>query len=180
MSSKIPTVVIVLAGIIATIYLICSMTLLSSIIAWLSLEFSIELPCALSFVIGTLSLLGGILAILMVGISRLRRVLGLVFLIVAVIVVMAGVGLVVPFALTYLGGDERLIGQICNDCNELGRATQQCVDLCNDECCFVNMSEPLILVFVAATGTAVVNSIVGLAVGVVHLYITPWSSSKQH
>lgn len=171
---------VVLAIIIAIVYLLSSMALLSSIIAWISVDFSLELPCALSFAVGTLSLVASFLAVLMVEVARLKRTLGFLFLLVAVVVVMVGVGLVVPFVLSYLDGDERIIGRVCSECEDLGRATPRCVELCNDECCFLNLSEPLILVFVAATGAAIVNSVLGLALGLVHVYCTCCSSEKQH
>ena len=177
MSGKLPIPVVVLAAMVATLYLISSMGLFSSIIAWISLEFVVDYAGPLAFVIGTLSLAAAIVAILMVGISRLRQALLLLFVILAVITVLASLGLGVLFGLYYIGDEDDFIGgDICDDCEQLGMETQECVDSCNDECCFTDMSGPLAIVFLAFTATALIASILGLIIAV---YQTCTSGGKQ-
>lgn len=170
MAAKTPVCIVVLAAIVSTLYLISAMGLLSSIIAWLSLEFTADLPGALSFTVGVLALGAGLTAILMVGISRLRKCLGLLFLLLAIIVILAGVGLLTPFTINYIDTGDDAIGQICDDCEQLGMATIECVQLCKDECCFTDMSGPLSIVILAFTATALAASVIGLGVVVAHLY----------
>ncbi len=171
MAHKLPVVVVVFAAIVAALYLLCAMALLSSIIAWISLEFDLQYAAPLAFVVGFLSLAAGVVAILMVGISRLKQFLGFVFLAITVLVILASIGLGLLFGLQYVGDKEDIVsGNICDDCDHQGMQTQRCVDQCSDECCFTEKSDPLTIIFLAATGTALLASIVGLGVAVLHLY----------
>ena len=175
MAQKVPVAVVVLASIVAGFYLISSMMLLSSIIAWLSLNFSSAvLPSALAFVIGFLSLVGSFLAILMVGISHLRRILGFVFLALTIITLLACIGLLTPYAIDFQ--------TFCNDCSRLyTEHTIQCVENCNDECCFTDMSMPLVLIFITFSAVSLLTSIVGIGVAVAHLFFTRRSDDlKKH
>lgn len=175
MAQKVPVAVVVLASIVAGFYLISSMMLLSSIIAWLSLDFSSAvLPSALAFVIGFLSLVGSFLAILMVGISHLRRILGFVFLALTIITLLACIGLLTPYAIDFQ--------TFCNDCSRLyTEHTIQCVENCNDECCFTDMSMPLVLIFITFSAVSLLTSIVGIGVAVAHLFFTRRSDDlKKH
>ena len=175
MAQKVPVVVVVLASIVAGFYLISSMMLLSSIIAWLSLDFSSAVqPSALAFAIGFLSLVSSFLAILMVGISHLRRILGFVFLALAVITLLASIGLLTPYAIDFQ--------TFCNECSRLyTEHTIQCVENCDDECCFTDMSMPLVLIFITFSAVSLLTSIVGIGVAVAHLFFTRRSDDmKQH
>lgn len=100
----------------------------------------------------------------------LRKCLGLLFLLLAIIVILAGVGLLTPFTINYIDTGDDAIGQICDDCEQLGMATIECVQLCKDECCFTDMSGPLSIVILAFTATALAASVIGLGVVVAHLY----------
>lgn len=146
------------------------MALFSSIIAWLSLDFSVNLAAPLAFIIGFLSLISAIVGILMEGVAHIRRCLGFTFLVLTVALILTSVGLLLPFILLYNGGNESLIGEICSDCDQFGKRTQTCVDDCEDECCFTDMSELLATVFVAFTGLSLVASVIGLGTAVVHLF----------
>ncbi len=171
MARKLPVVVVVCAAIAAALYLLCAMALLSSIIAWISLEFDLQYAAPLAFVVGLLSLASGIMAILMVGISRLKQVLGFVFLALTILVVLASIGLGLLFGLQYVGDDDDIVsGNVCDDCDHQGMETRQCVDQCSDECCFTDKSDPLAIVFLAGAGTALLASIVGIGVAVLHLH----------
>jgi len=172
MAPKVPILIVVFASTVAAFYLISAMVLLSSIIAWLSLEFSPLLPSALAFVIGLLSLLSSFLAILMVGISHLRRILGFVFLALTVVTLLASIGLLTPYAIQFQ--------TFCNDCDQVEH-TIQCVDNCNDECCFTEMSMPLALIFITFSAVSLLTSVAGIAVATAHLFFSRMSDDvKQH
>ena len=170
MSSKIPLPIVFLVGLVATVYLLCSMALFSSIIAWIALDFSSNIAAPLAFVVGFLSLLGAVIGILMEGVTRIRRCLGFTFLILAVAIILTSIGLLIPFILLYNGGNSSFIGEFCDDCEQFGKRTQACVDICDDECCFTDMSEPLAIVLVAASGLSLVASVIGLGTSVAHLF----------
>lgn len=171
MARKLPAVVVVFAAIAATLYLLCAMALLSSIIAWISLEFDLEYAAPLAFTVGLLSLAAGIVAILMVGISRLKQLFGFIFLMLTVLIMLTSIGLGVLFGLEYIGDKDDLVsGNVCDDCDHQGMDTQLCVDQCSDECCFTDKSDPLAIIFLAGAGTALIASVVGLGVVVLHLY----------
>ena len=182
MSSKIPLPVVTLVVLVSTIYLICSMVLFSSIIAWISLEFSTSLAAPLAFIVGVLSLIAAIVGILMEGVARIRRCLGFTFLVLTVALILTTIGLLVPFVLIYNGGNTSLIGEICGDCDDFGKRTQTCVDDCLDECCFTDMSEPLVILLGASTGLSLVASVIGLGTAIAHLFFAfrlPSNSGKR-
>ena len=182
MTSKIPLPVVVLVGVVSTLYLICAMVLFSSIIAWISLEFSPSLAGPLAFIIGSLSLASAIVGILMEGVTHFRRTLGFIFLLLTVGLILTSVGLLVPFIVIYNGGDSSLIGEICSNCEQLGERTQLCVDECNDECCFTDMSEPLAAVLITFTAISLLASVIGLGTAVAHLFFAfryPSHSGKK-
>ena len=178
MASKIPLPVVILVGLVSIIYLICSMVLLSSIIAWISLDFSPTLAGPLAFVTGTLSLAAAVVGILMEGVTRLRRGLGFLFLLLNVGTILTTIGLLVPFVLIYNGGSSDFIALFCDDCDQFGEKTQVCVDKCNDECCFTDMSEPLAVILTAFTGGSLLASVLGVGASVAHLVYAFKISSK--
>ena len=183
MTSKIPLPVVILVGVVSTLYLLCAMVLLSSIVAWISLDFSPNLAGPLAFIIGSLSLISAIVGILMEGFTRFRRFFGFMFLLLTVGLILTSVGLIVPFIILYNGGNTSLVGEICDDCEQFGKRTQNCVDECNDECCFTDMSEPLATVLIAFTGLSLVASMIGLGTAVAHLFFAfrlPSRGSKKH
>ena len=154
----------------ALLYSVCSMGLLTCIIAWLSLEFSTILPSILAFVLGLLTLLAAFVAVLMTGFAQLSRVFGWLFLIMTVLIIMASVGLVVPFGLQYgTAGSTDMIGAICDDCEQQGMKTVECVELCQDECCFTDWSAPLSLGFIVLSGLAFFTGLAGIPAGLAHL-----------
>ena len=106
----------------------------------------------------------------MEGVTHFRRTLGFVFLLLTVGLILTNVGLLVSFIFIYSGGDSSLIGEIYSDCDGLGERTQSCVDECNDECCFTDMSEPLAAVLIAFTGISLITSVIGLETAVAHLF----------
>ena len=182
MSSKVPLPVVFLVGLVATIYLLCSMVLLSSTVAWISLEFTPTLAGPLGFAIGILSLFAAIIGILMEGVTRITRCLGFTFLVLTVTLILVSIGLLVPFVLLYNGANQSLIGEYCDDCEQFGKKTQTCVDNCDDECCFTDMSEPLATVLIAAAGLSLLTSVVGLGTAIAHLFFSfrlPSKPSKR-
>ena len=68
--------VLIATSVLAVIYLLSSMVLLSSINAWLSVDFSGPLPLVLGFLLVIISLVDAVAAILLVGIARIRKTLG--------------------------------------------------------------------------------------------------------
>ena len=173
MASKIPVPVAILASLVSLLYLISAMVLLSSIIAWLSVDFSGPLPHALGFAVGVLSLLGALIGILMVGIPHLRRTFGFIFLATTVVTLFACIGLIVPFIISF--------ASFCQDCDQEER-TRECLNSCDDECCFTDVSMPLAIIFIAFTGTALFTSILGTIIAVPYIWYGGQNtgSRKQH
>ena len=182
MTRKIPLPIIVLVGVVSTLYLICSMILFSTIIVWISLDFSPNLAGPLAFIVGSLSLISAIIGILMVGISRLKKSLGIVFFLLTLGLILITVGLTILFMMLYDGGNADVIGKMCEECEQFGKRTQVCVDHCNDECCFTNYSEPLAFILIALTGLSLLTSVVGLGTAVAHLSFAfrPPHNVKNH
>jgi hypothetical protein len=172
MSAKVPLPVLFLVGAVATLLLLCSMALFSAAVAWISLDFSSTLAAPLAFVVGFLSFLAAVVGILMEGVTRITRCLGFTFLTLTVALILTSIGLLVPFVLIYNGGSESLIGEFCDGCDQFGKRTQTCVDDCDDECCFTNMSEPLAMVLIASAGLSLVTSVVGLGTAIAHLFFS--------
>lgn len=170
--AKVPAFVVGLACITTIAFLISAMFLLSSIIVWLSVDFSGPLPHILGFVIGVLSLLDAFTAILMMGFSQMRKSLGFIFMIMTVITVLASVALLVPYILSFT--------TFCSDCVEM-ELTQECVDACDDECCFKNFSMPLAIIFISCSGVTLVSSLLGFSVAVPYIwYAYTGHTSKQN
>ena len=159
--AKVPVLVVVMACTTGVLFLLSSMFLLSSIIVWLSLEFSGPLPHILGFVVGVISLLDAFIAILMIGIPHLRKTLGFVFLIASVVSLFASIALLVPFILSFT--------TFCGDCTQMEH-TLECVQACNDECCFTNLSLPLAIVFIVFTAITLLSSLAGIAVAVPYIW----------
>ena len=177
MVSKIPLPLVVFVSIL---YLFCSMALLSAAVAWVSLQFTPTLIAPLAFGVGILSLLAAIIGILMEGVPRVTRCLGFTFLILTIALILISIALLVPFVLLYNGGSDSLIGEYCVNCDQFGSKTQTCVDNCDDECCFTDLSEPLATVLIAAGGIALLNSIVGLGTAIAHLFFAFKVPSQPH
>lgn len=166
--SSVPRSLAALACLVAASSLLCAMVLLSTIVAWLSVEFSGPLPHALGFILGVLSLLNAILAIFMMGLDTLRRSFAFLLLVSSTVSLIAGVALMVPWVISY--------SSFCEECQE-PELTSACVEGCEDECCFRGVSVPLALVFLAASALVVVTSLGG--VGVAIPYARRGSSSES-
>lgn len=169
MTSKL---VVALGCVVSGLHLICAMVLISSIIAWLSLQFSSALPSALAFVVGVPCLICAIFSILMLGLPRHAGIFGTIFLILNIFIVLASAGLITPFILSYNHDMLTDIGTICTECRYTGNHTTVCVNNCLDECCFTEFSAPLTRVFLSFTGIAMVVSAVGVFIGLLHLFLT--------
>ncbi len=170
--AKVPGLVVGVACITAILFLLSAMFLLSSIIIWLSVEFSGPLPHILGFVVGILSLFDAFTAILMIGVSHMRKSLGFIFMIMSVITLLATVALLVPYILSFTA--------FCSDCDQT-ELTQECVEACNDECCFTNLSMPLAIIFIACSGVALLSSLLGFSVAVPYIwYAYTGRTSKQN
>ncbi len=170
--AKVPGLVVGLACITTILFLLAAMFLLSSIIIWLSIDFSGPLPHILGFVLGILSLLDALTAILMIGVSQMRKSLGFIFLIMSVVSLLASIALLVPYILSFT--------TFCNDCTEI-ELTQECVDACNDECCFMNYSMPLAIIFITCSGVTLLSSLLGFSVAVPYIwYAYTGHGSKQN
>ena len=172
MSSKIPLPVVCLVGLVATLYILCSMVLISSGVAWISLQFTPTITAPLAFGVGSLSLLAAIVGILMEGVTRFTRCLGFTFLTLTASLILVSVGVLIPFVLLYNGANESLIGEYCYKCEQYGRRTQTCVDNCDDECCFTDTSETLATVIIAGAGVSLLTSIVGLGTAIAQLFFS--------
>ena len=171
MASLFKKAIVVLGTIVSFLYLICTMGLLSSIIIWLSLEFTPALPSTLAFIIGVPCLASAIVGILMFGIPRREALFTVIFILLAIFTILAGVSVMGPFINLYTHERSDLIGEFCDDCDYIGKKTVICVDACHDECCFTNYSAPLVRVFIAFTATALAVSVAAVVIGFLHLYI---------
>ena len=140
-------------------YLISSMVLLSTIITWLSVDFSGPLPHLLAFVIGILSLIDAIFLLFLIGLNK--QSLGFLSLIVTVVTLLACIALLIPFLINFVN--------FCEDCTQ-EEETQDCVDSCFNECCFRDMSRPILIVFVAFSALALLSSIVGIVVSASYVF----------
>lgn len=162
-------VILVFGSLVSFLHLVCAMVLFSAIIVWLSLQFTVALPSALAFVVGIPCLLCSITAILMLGVRQHTSIFGIIFLILAVIIIIAGVAILTPFALAYNHDQLDLLGEICVDCSYVGNHTTMCQDSCLDECCFTQYSAPLTRIFLASTIVALAVSLVAILTGIAHL-----------
>jgi len=169
-----PKIIVTLIGIVNAGYLICAMVLYSSIIAWLSLEFSPSLPAAMAFIVGTLCLATAILGTIMFGGKETKDLFTALFILFSVFVLLASIGLLPPFASEfYSSSEDHSLGNTCDDCAETfgNDATLDCVRDCNDECCFTDLSSPLVRLLLAFVIIALIVSFIGTIVGGVHWYI---------
>jgi hypothetical protein len=155
------------------------MGLLSSIIIWLSLEFTPALPAALAFVIGIPCLACALVYILMFGIQERAVIFTVIYITIGIFLVVAGVSIMGPFIQLYTHEQSDLIGEFCTDCSHTGRKTLQCVQECHDECCFTNYSAPLSRAFVAFTAIALISSIANIVIGILNLIYIYMSSPSQ-
>lgn len=168
--ANIPIAVIIVTCLIAAIFILNSMFLLSSIIAWISVEFSGPIPHALGFILGILSLINAILSILMVGVERIKKSVALVFISTCIITFLASIGLFVPWVISY--------ASFCQECSE-PQQTFTCINECNDECCFMDTSRPLAIIFIVFSALTLLCSIVGICVAVPFLLYTSSAYSKK-
>ena len=169
MAITIRKVIFFFGSLVSFFHLVCAMVLFSSIIVWLSLEFTAPLPSALAFVVGIPCLLSSVTAILMLGVRRHNSIFGTIFLILAVVIIIAGVSILVPFTLDYNHDQLDLLGDICIDCGYVGNQTMTCKDSCLDECCFTQYSAPLTRIFLLSTLIALAVSIIAIITGIAHL-----------
>lgn len=162
-----------LLGIVDIIYVVCALILISSIIAWLSLQFSVDLPSALCFTAGALCLVTCIASVLLLTPQNPKLFCKVVYPLASLATAAATFGLLVAFSLRYAPGSEE---QVCSLCQQRGMATAECVSSCDDECCFTPISEPLIDVIIATASCVVLNSLFAFLFGTV--YILKSSLSK--
>ena len=168
-----PKLVVTLIAIVDIIYLVCAMVLYSSIIAWLSLEFTAALPTAMAFIVGTLCLATAVLGTIMFGGKETRDLFSALFVLFSVFVLLASIGLLPPFASEfYSTSAASSLGDTCNGCTELygNDAPAQCIDECNDECCFTDLSSSLVRLLFVFVIVALVVSFIGIILGVIHCY----------
>ena len=160
--SKISLLVTSIACLVAVSFLLCGMVLLSSIIVWLSVEFSGPIPHALGFILGLLSLLNCVLAILMIGLAKVRKAFAVVFVIANVLSLLASVALFIPWVILY--------SEFCEGCTE-PEISPSCIQECSDEpeCCFRDTSRPLAVIFVVFSALCLLLSVVGVCVAVPYL-----------
>ena len=155
---RIPTFVAVIASVISVIFLASAMVLLSTVIIWISLEFSGPIPHALGFILGILSLINSIVLIVVIGVPRIRKTLAFIFLVTSAVSLLAGAALIIPWVLEYT--------KFCDDC---GEQTPDCVNNCPQECCFTDQSRPLAITFMALSAIVILMSIVGVAISVPYM-----------
>ena len=163
-----PLALVCTATLTVALYLVSSMVLLSTIIAWISVDFSGPLPHLLGFAVGILSLIDVIALLLLIGLKNLRQTLGFLTLILTVITLLVSIALLIPFLISF--------ANFCEDC-DLEEKTMDCVDLCYDECCFRDMSRLISIVFIAFSALALFSSILGVLVSVSYLR---FSHRKQY
>ena len=182
MASLFYKIIIVLGTIVSLFHLLCAMGLFSSIIIWLSLEFSAALPSALAFVIGIPCLVCAVISILMFGIQERATLFTVFYIILGVFILIAGISILAPFIQFYTHERSDLIGDFCDDCEYLGKRTLACIENCHDECCFTNYSAPLSRAFIAFTSVALVVSVASIGIGIANLcvHITSKDQKKSH
>jgi len=170
--AKVPRLVVCIACITAILFLLSSMCLLSSIIVWLSVDFTGPLPYILGFLVGVLSLFVSFIGILMIGVSHMRKILGYFFLLMSIVTLIASAAVLVPFILSFT--------TFCTEC-EQAEQTVECVQACDDECCFTYLSFPLAVTFIAVAGVAVLSSLLGITVSLPYIWFAHTGhTSKKH
>lgn len=162
--------VAVVASVQVGMSLLCAMVLLSSIIAWISVHFSGPLPHILSFILGLLSLLNGIVTIFMIGITRFKKKVAITSLIVNIVTLLASIALFIPWVMEF--------ESFCKSCSE-PQQTQTCIDVCQDECCFIDMSRPIALVMVVFSAFTLLASFVGIVCAAIYLRFSSNSDSSK-
>ena len=160
-SGPIPVPLMCTATLTVAFYLISSMVLLSTIITWISVEFSGPLPHLLGFAVGILSLIDAIALLLLIGLKSLRQTLGFISLILTVVTLLVSIALLIPFLISF--------ASFCEDCTQ-EEQTVDCVNSCFDECCFRDMSRPILIVFIAFSVLALFSSILGILVSASYLF----------
>ena len=159
--AKISMPVVFTTYLVAASFLLSAMALLSSIIAWLSLEFSAPIPHALGFILGILSLVNAVLIILMQGIDKWQRTLALVAMLTSAISLLASVALFIPWVIVYVN--------FCENCEEEPQ-TMSCLNSCEqDECCFPDAGRPLAILFLAFSALVILTSLVSVVVTVLYV-----------
>lgn len=159
-SGSTPFLLVCSAAIDVTLFLLSSMILLSTIITWLSVEFSGPLPHLLGFIIGILSFVCAIAFLLLIGLKQYRQTFGFISLILTVVTFLASIALLIPLLITF--------SSFCEDCTALEQ-TQDCVDTCIYECCFRDMSRPILIVLIASSLLATLSCLLGLVVSLSYL-----------
>ena len=169
MKARLADVVTFLLGIVDVVYVACALILFSAIIAWLSLQFSVDLPAALCFTAGALSLVTGATSVLLLAPQKPNLFAKVVCPLASLVTAAATLGLLVAFSLSY-GPRSEL--QVCSQCPLRGTASAECVAGCHDECCFTTLSEPLVNVIIATAACVVLNSLLSFLFGTVYIYST--------
>lgn len=105
----------------------------------------------------------------MFGIPQRANILTLVYILLSLFIIFAGLAILGPFVVLYSDDQPEKIGDICEDCDHIGNRTQTCVDACHDECCFVNYSAPLSRVFIVLSAVALGVSVAGVTVGMLYI-----------
>ena len=155
-----PVALVCTATLTVAFYVVSSMVLLSTIITWISVEFSGPLPHLLGFAIGILSLIDAIALLLLIGLKNLRQTLGFISLILTVVTLLVSIALLIPFLISF--------ANFCEDCTQ-EEQTMDCVNMCFGECCFRDMSRPILIVFIAFSALALFSSILGILVSASYL-----------
>lgn len=154
-------VLVCIATLTVAFYVISSMVLLSTIITWISVKFSGPLPHLLGFAVGILSLIDAVALLLLIGLKSLRQTLGFLTLILTVVTLLVSIALLIPFLISFVS--------FCEDCTQ-EEETMDCVNSCFGECCFRDMSRPILIVFIAFSALALFSSILGVFVSASYLW----------
>ncbi len=168
--SRLQSVVGVISVVQLLGYLVCSMVLLSSIIAWISIHFSGPLPHVACFVLGLFSLISAIATILMLGVDQMKKMVTIGTLVCNIVTFVAGICLFIPLVISYDG--------FCSSCSE-PEQTPACLDACSDECCFLDSSRPLALVMVVFSILVVLSASVGIVCSSLYLTFSDVDNSKR-
>lgn len=180
MASVAYKIMVAMGAVVSLFHLLCAMGLFSTIIIWLSLEFTPGLPSALAFVVGIPCLASTLAFVLMVGIKERAVILTIPYIVLGIFIIATGISLMTPFIELYSHEDPDLIGEFCSDCNHVGAHTVQCVTNCNDECCFTNFSAPLSRALISFSAIAILASLISVVIGVLNLiYNLKYQNQQQ-
>ena len=169
MASVAYKIMVAVGAVVSLFHLLCAMGLFSTIIIWLSLEFTAGLPSALALIVGIPCLVSTISFVLMIGIKEKGVILSIPYIVVGVFIIVTGISLMTPFIELYSHENPDLIGDFCSDCDHVGAHTLQCVTLCNDECCFTNFSAPLSRALISFSAVAIGASLASVIIGILNL-----------